>query len=134
MKKFAVLAAVAAVMLGAGCASDQAQQAKYKAQADAYRAHASQARAVNVIEVTGDNVAWSITGATRIAISQPVDPLSQMDREPTGGEVAVDIIEAIAPIAPYAAMVGIAANTKSQTTRESRSTYVEKLVEPGGDE
>ena len=126
-----VAVVIALLLLLTGCASDASQQAKYRAQADAYRVHAAQPRSVSTVEVTGDNVAWSITGATRICISQPIDALPQMDREPTGGEVAVDIIEALVPLAPYAAMVGVARSIDNNHVTD-KSTYIEKVVEPEG--
>lgn len=122
----AVLALIAVSLL-TGCASDASRIAREQARADAYRVHAAQARAVPVLTLEGTGMAIHVTGATRIAVTQPVDPLPQLERDPTGGEVAVEIIKAITPAIPYAAMVGIA--KYSGTTRETSNTsYIEKMA------
>jgi hypothetical protein len=87
-----VLAALAAALL-AGCSTEK----NVKAAAGWARDYYGQPNAAEILVVEGTNVAWQITGASRIVLSTPVPTKSVIPREPGIADGFFETVRAVAP-------------------------------------
>jgi hypothetical protein len=91
--KIAMLIAAMAAML-AGCISE-------KQWADTGKMHAvymQQQRTFNSFEAVGSNMTFTVTGADRIAMSAPLNPLTTIPQYP---EFAREVADAVKTVAGY---------------------------------
>jgi len=111
-----------------GCATSQEKIARMEQQLAQYKIYAEQARTYDAVAVTGTNLSWSITGATEIRMQSPLDTLAPPERDPTGGELAAQVISGGIPWVA-GAIVGHAAMTRKNSTTTIQEQPAE-AVEP----
>ena len=87
----ATLAIIAAGTIVVGCASTPVDANKW---ANAYY---SQASTAEILRIQGTNISITVTGATSIALSTPIQPKQMMPRDPSTWEQVGDVLKTVAP-------------------------------------
>jgi hypothetical protein len=68
-------------------------------------------------EVTGSNVSWTITGASRIAFYAPIPPKQMLPRDPTWIDSIMDGVKTVAPWAAVGYLATHGSYTPSTTVK-----------------
>lgn len=119
MKPSIILAAIAAVALS-GCMSD----AQWKDTRIMHAQYMQQTRTFNSFHAEGSNMTFTISGANKIEMSAPLNPLTTIPQYP---DFAKDVLDGAKTVAGYAALGYIGGKAVS---RLAEPTVVNTTVAP----
>jgi len=112
MKSLTRIAGLAIIAAGlAGCSTTPVDANKWAA------AYYAQAATAEILRVTGTNITISVTGATSIALSTPIQPKQMLPRDPGTWEQVGDVLKTIAPWGVMAYLGANGAYTPTQSYR-----------------